>query len=93
MTSRITLIQLKAQVSRLNDVTKSPRAPYHQNSDGSWRPNIGNWHLYEAYGGVCVHRMANKSGGVTTPIWNGHVPKREAIGMLLAFIAGLEAKN
>ena len=37
-----------------------------------------------------LYRMANESGGVTTPLGLGHVPKRELYYQLHAFVRGLE---
>jgi len=90
MTDRISIKQLEAMVARLNRLTDSPPKPYERDDDGRLRAQIGNWHISQAYGGVCVERMANEGGGVSCPIWMGHVPKREAYNRLSAFIAGLE---
>ena len=84
--NRITEKHLQAIVDRLNSITKSPSAPY---IDG--KAQIGNYHLSHAYGGVCLHRMHNDGGGVTSPLSVGHVSKRELAGLLYAFIAGINA--
>jgi len=83
---RITEAHLQAKVNRLNRVTGSPSEPY---TDG--KANIGNYHLSHAYGGVCLHRMHNSGGGVSSPLSVGHVSKRELAGLLSAFIAGIES--
>ena len=88
---RITNKQIEAQIERLNTVTNSPTAPYTRAEDGTLRANIGNHHLSGAYGGVCVHRMVNTSGGVSSPISCGHIPKRELYEKLVSYIAGIEA--
>lgn len=85
MTQRITDKQLQAIVDRLNRVTGSPAAPY---IDG--KAQIGNFHLSHAYGGVCLHRMYNESGGVSSPLSTGHITKRELAGLMYAFLAGIE---
>jgi len=83
---RITDKHLQAKIDRLNKMTGSPATPY---ADG--KAQIGNYHLSHAYGGVCLHRMYNEGGGVTSPLSIGHIPKRELAGLLDAFMAGLEA--
>lgn len=89
MTTRITIANLEAVVARINRVTGSPSTPWRREGDRN-RANIGNYHLSHAYGGVCLHRMANESGGVTTPLGSGHVPKRELYEQLHAFLRGIE---
>jgi hypothetical protein len=83
---RITETHLQAKIDRLNRITGSPAEPY---TDG--KANIGNYHLSHAYGGVCLHRMHNSGGGVSSPLSTGHVSKRELAGLLSAFIAGIES--
>jgi hypothetical protein len=83
---RITESHLQAKIDRLNRITGSPAEPY---TDG--KANIGNYHLSHAYGGVCLHRMHNSGGGVSSPLSTGHVSKRELAGLLSAFIAGIES--
>lgn len=83
---RITEAHLQAKIDRLNRVTGSPAEPY---TDG--KANIGNYHLSHAYGGVCLHRMHNSGGGVSSPLSTGHVSKRELAGLLDAFINGIES--
>lgn len=82
---RITDKNLQFRVDLINKLTGSPDSPY---VDGECQ--IGNFHLSHAYGGVCLHRMHNESGGVSTPLVSCHVPKRQLHDMLCAFIAGLE---
>ena len=83
---RITESDLQAKVNRLNRITNSPAAPY---TDG--KANVGCYHLSHAYGGVCLHRMYNDGGGVSSPLSTGHVTKRELAGLLSAYIAGIES--
>jgi hypothetical protein len=86
--NRITEKHLQAIVDRLNRITGSPAAPY---VDG--KAQIGNYHLSHAYGGVCLHRMHNDGGGVSSPLSTGHVTKRELAGLLHAFIAGINTSE
>lgn len=88
--NRITEKQLEFLVARLNELTGSPKESWTRNGDGQLHANIGNYHLSYAYGGVCLHRMMNEHGGVTTPLSYGHVPKRELYDALHAFLRGIE---
>lgn len=90
MATRITIANLEAVVDRINRVTGSPSSPWRREGDRN-RANIGNYHLSHAYGGVSLHRMCNESGGVTTPLGSGHVPKRELYEQMHAFLRGIEA--
>ena len=85
MTQRITDKQLDSLCEHLNRITSSPLKPW---ADG--RAAVGNYHISHAYGGVCLMRHVNASGGVTCPIVHGHVPKRELYNLIYAFIKGLE---
>ena len=87
---RISIKTLEILVTRLNKITNSPETPWTRDSNGKMHANIGNFHLSQAYGGVCVHRMHSEGGGITTPISHGHIPKREAYNQLHSFINGLE---
>lgn len=82
--NRITGKHLQAIVDRLNRITGSPSAPY---VDG--KAQIGNYHISHAYGGVCLHRMYNDGGGVSSPLSTGYITKRELANLLYAFIAGI----
>lgn len=84
--NRITESQLQAVVDRLNRITGSPLAPYVNG-----KAQIGNYHLSHAYGGVCLHRMHNEGGGVSSPLSTGHITKRELLGLMQAYISGLTA--
>ena len=89
---RTSIKTLKYLVNQINSLTGSPDTPYTRAGD-KMTANIGNYHLSQAYGGVCVHRMENESGGCSTPIWSGHGTKKEAEMKLRAFICGLQANN
>ena len=90
--NRITEKHLQAVVDRLNRITGSPSEPYTL-KNGRMAANIGNYHLSHAYGGVCLHRMHNEGGGVSSPLSCGHTTKRELAGLMYAFIAGINATN
>lgn len=84
MSTRITDKDLAAVCARINAATGSPAAPW---VDG--KAQIGNFHISHAYGGVCLHRMYNAGGGVSTPLMGGHVPKRELFNAMHAYLSGL----
>jgi hypothetical protein len=87
MQQRVTQAQLQAVVDRINRITGSPMTPY---IDG--KIQVGNYHLSGAYGGVCLHRMHNDGGGVSSPLSTGHIPKRELLALMYAYITGLNEK-
>lgn len=89
MSNRITDSMLEARVRRLNQLTNSPITPYSQVGSMSIA-NVGNFHPSYAYGGVCLHRMANESGGVRTPIISYHTTKRELYDRINSFLDGIE---
>lgn len=90
-TQRITDSDLRALCDRLNKLTGSPMQPYAMNDEGTRSvAQVGNFHISGAYGGVCLHRMSNTSGGVHTPIGGGHVPKRELWLQMNAFFLGID---
>lgn len=92
MSDRITDKHLQALRNRINIITGSPME-YMTTIDGKRTINVGHYHISGAYGGVCLHRTINESGGVTCPIGMGHVPKRDLYNRMVAFIAGLEASK
>jgi hypothetical protein len=92
MSNRITDSMLEARVRRLNELTGSPLSPY-STVDGRAVANIGNFHLSYAYGGVCLHRMANESGGIRTPIISYHTTKRDLYYVINAFMDGIHFAN
>ncbi len=88
MSDRITDSMLEARVRRLNELTGSPLTPW-STVDGKNVANIGNFHLSHAYGGVCLHRMVNESGGARTPIISYHTTKRHLFDLINAYMDGI----
>lgn len=84
---RITEKQLQILVDTINEKTKSPMTSYTKNKQGKFSANIGNFHLYQAYGSIGLHRMMNTSGGVDCVI--DLCTKRELYHRLHAMITGL----
>lgn len=87
--SSITDKMLRLRVEWLNELTKSPTKPYTRNEAGQLKANIGNFHLSFANGGVCLHRMHNEAGGVSTPIISFHTTKRDLYDRINAFMDGI----
>lgn len=87
---RITEKMLQVQVDYLNKITGNNPAPWTRAADGKLRANIGNYHIYHAYGGVALHQMTNEGGGVRTPLSSHIMPKRELFDQIRAFIDGIE---
>ena len=86
---RITRKQLETAVDTLNEMTGSPLEPYTNRGD-KWVANVGNFHISGAYGGFCLHRMANEGGGVHDVFYCGHVPARELFGLIRAYRQGIQ---
>ena len=84
MQHRVTQSHLQAVVDRINRITGSPTIPYIGNI-----AQVGNYHLSGAYGGVCLHRMHNLGGGVSSPLSIGHISKRQLLDLMYAYIQGL----
>ena len=55
---RIKLQWIESLVDQLNEATNSPVTSYTE-KDGKFTANIGNFHLYQAYGSVGLHQMVN----------------------------------
>ena len=84
---------IQAQLDHLNEITNQPLKPYERDIEaGRSIAQIGNYHLSHAYGGVCVHQMANEGGGVRTPLCSYHEPKRDCYEKLVSFISGINTK-
>jgi hypothetical protein len=90
MADRITGKHLDALAERLNKLTSSPTRSWTPDATGRNRACIGNYHISHAYGGVCLHRMSNESGGVSCPLTPYHMPKRKLYDEMHSYIAGLE---
>jgi hypothetical protein len=87
---QLSISAIQANLDYLNRITESHATPYTRGADGKLTANVGNFHLYRAYGGYSIRRMANESGGITNPCGHGAVSKREVFDRLTNFIAGIE---
>lgn len=91
MANRITDKHLDALCERLNELTLSPLQPWVADETGRMRAQVGNFHISHAYGGVCLHRMSNENGGVSSVLTYGHIPRRELFEKMHIYILGFEA--
>jgi len=89
--NRITVTQLQAVIDRLNRETGSPAKPYVRDAEGRQRAQIGCYHLSRAYGGFALHRMVTDGGGVSSPPHTGHIPARDLLNRMHAYLAGIDA--
>jgi len=84
---RTTLAQLEALTAELNKLLNRPLKPYEKDN-GKLTAQIGNFHLYHAYGAVALHEMANEKGAVQETIGLG--TKKELYTALHKLIQGVE---
>lgn len=89
---RINTKDLENKVNYLNELTGNALTPYTRTEEGM-TSNIGNYHLYWAYGGVTLHQMNNEGGGVTEPLSCGLGTKKELYYAMDSFIAGINLKK
>ena len=84
---RISRKDLEYFVNELNLLTNSPLKPYEQ-IDGKLIGQIGNYHLYGAYGATALHQTMNNGGGVNEVF--GLSTKRELYNKIRAMIKGID---
>ena len=91
MSQRITRQMLDARVATINELLGAPMYPYTENKElDRYEANPGNYHIASAYGGVCLHRMSNKAGGVSNVFTTGFIPARQLYDQICAFINGIQ---
>lgn len=88
---RITQRYLDSLCERINNAKKTPAQPYER-LDGNLVGQIGNYHISGAYGGVCLHQIATKSGGVRDVFSCGHVTKRDLYNRMSAYLVACESR-
>ena len=87
--NRISKAQLQFKVDCINTLTGNP-LPYSTRDNGQFKANIGNYHVYSAYGAYGLHQTMNEGGGVHEII--GLSTKRELFNRMQSLIYGLENK-
>ena len=83
---RITNAKIEMAIETLNTLMKRPLEPYDTSKERN-RANVGNFHLYSAYGKVGLHETVNESGGVRDIV--GLRTKRELHDAILYLIRGI----
>ena len=84
---RITIKQLEALIAELNKQLDRPEKPYIK-ENAKLTAQIGNFHLYQAYGAYGLHEMANEGGGIRQTVDLG--TKKELYTALHKLIQGVE---
>jgi len=84
---RTTLAQIRLLIDELNKQLDRPLKPYIK-ENGKYTAQIGNFHLYHAYGAYGLHEMANEGGGIRETISLG--TKKELYTALHKLIQGVE---
>jgi hypothetical protein len=84
---RIKIKQLEMLTADLNKLLNRPLKPYEKDN-GKLTAQIGNFHLYQAYGAFGLHEMRNEGGGVKETIGLG--TKKELYTALHKLIQGIE---
>lgn len=84
---RTTLTQINLLIDELNKQLDRPLKPYIK-KDGKLTAQIGNFHLYQAYGAYGLHEMATDGGGIRQTIDLG--TKKELYTALHKLIQGVE---
>jgi hypothetical protein len=87
---RITLKQIEAVIDWLNTELNRPLKPY-ENIDGKLKAQIGNFHLYQAYGAFGLHEMRNENGGVRETIGLG--TKKELFNSIHRLLDGIRLER
>ncbi len=87
---RITIKQIEAVIKWLNTELKRPVKPY-ENIDGKFKAQLGNFHMYSAYGKYGLHEMNNEQGGVKTIIHLG--TKKELLNSIHRLLDGIRLER
>ena len=90
---RITIKQIDAVIEWLNNELERPQEPYGKDENGKLKAQIGNFHMYSAYGKYGLHETQNEQGGVKTVVELG--TKKELFNAIHRLLDGvrLEREN
>jgi len=84
---RTTLAQINLLIDELNKQLNRPLKPYIK-EDGKLTAQIGNFHIYQAFGAYGLHEMVTDGGGIRQTIDLG--TKKELYNALHKLIQGVE---
>jgi len=84
---RTTIKELENKIKLLNEMTKNPLKTWKK-IDGVYKAQIGNYFLYQAYGGCQIHQITTEGGGVRTVITGFH-SKSDLWNLLDTYINGV----
>lgn len=85
---RISEKDLKRVIDDLNTITGNPLT-YGTRTSDEFKANIGNYHLYCAYGGYELVQTMNEGGGVHVISRNGCTTKRDLYTQIKSLIDGV----
>ena len=88
---RTTRKQLEFLCDRINAAQQTSPITYKR-IDGNLVGQIGNYHISGAYGGVCLHQIANESGGARDVFSCGHITKRDLYNRMSAYLVACESR-
>ena len=87
--NRITNKDLERRVKYLNQLTNNPTERFTVDKDKKLTSNVGHYYIAGAYGGVELHQIVNKGGGVNDVLRTGYTTKRDLYNNINSFITGL----
>ena len=87
---RTTLAQLEMLTAELNKLLNRPLKPYEKDN-GKLTAQIGNFHLYQAYGAYGLHEMATEGGGIRQTIGLG--TKKELFNSIHRLLDGIRLER
>ena len=88
---RITQRYLDSLCERINDAQQTPPITYKR-IDGTLVGQVGNYLISSAYGGVCLHQIANVSGGARDVFSCGYITKRDLYNRMRAYLVACESR-
>jgi|8_EtaG_2_1085327.scaffolds.fasta_scaffold00354_26 hypothetical protein len=84
-----TIKNLEWKIKVLNEHTNNPVETYTVDKKSKdIKANIGNYHLYRAYGSFALHQICNEGGG-TTDIFS-LTTKKELYDLISSMIEGIK---
>jgi len=88
----VTAKQLEQMAAIINaELNVEATEAWTRQEDGTYKANVGYYHIQSSGYGYSLSRLCNESGGITD-IFHGST-KRELMQQMRAFVYGLEARN